>query len=312
MEYDAFRAMNTDVVLAAEGQADVVQQGFAAARRFIAGSEARLTRFAASSELAHLNASTGKPFRASPELFDVVQQAKGFAADTYGIFDPAILSALEAAGYDRSMDDIRANGAGPRHAVVPVMGTWRDIRLDEGTQTILLPADVRLDLGGIAKGWIAERAAQILASFASACAVNAGGDMFASGVPTDELAWQVALEDPRNPENTLAVLRLGPGAVATSATTRRRWQQGGQCQHHLIDPRSGAPAQTDWLSVTAIAAHATEAEVFAKALLIAGSREAQTLAAGFPDLAFIAVDADGRLWGSANARDYMAGGATHD
>jgi FAD:protein FMN transferase len=308
MEYDAFRAMNTDIVMAAEGHTDAVQQGFAAAQRFIAASEARLTRFTDSSELAHLNASTGQPFQASPELFDVVRQARGFAADTCGLFDPAILNALEAAGYDRSMDDIRTNGAGPLRGVTAPASTWRDIHLDERTATILLPAGMRLDLGGIAKGWIAERAAHILADFTTACAVNAGGDMFASGVPRGELAWQVALEDPRNPERTLAILRLGPGALATSSTTRRRWQQDGQWQHHLIDPRRGAPAQTDWLSVTAIAAHATEAEVFAKALLIAGSKEAPALAAGFSDLAFIAVDGDGRLWGSANAGQYMDGG----
>lgn len=312
MEYDTFRAMNTDIVVAAEGPADGVQHGFTAARRYIAESEARLTRFTDSSELAHLNASTGTPFQASPELFDVVQQAKGFAADTCGIFDPAILSALEAAGYDRSLDDIRANGAGPRRTVAPVAATWRDIRLDERTLTILLPTGMRLDLGGIAKGWIAERAARVMDEFTSACAVNAGGDMFARGLPGDESAWQVALEDPRDQENILAVLRLGPGAVATSSTTRRRWQQAGQWQHHLIDPRRGAPAQTDWLSVTAIAAHATEAEVFAKALLIAGSQEAPALAAGFPNLTFIAVDADGRLWGSANAGKYMVGGSTND
>ena len=106
--------MNTDIVLAAEGQPGFVQKGFEAARRFIGDSEARLTRFTAHSELAQLNAGTGKPFRASPDLFDIVQQAKGFAADTCGIFDPTILSMLEAAGYDRSMDDILASGAGPR------------------------------------------------------------------------------------------------------------------------------------------------------------------------------------------------------
>jgi thiamine biosynthesis lipoprotein len=76
-------------------------------------------------------------------------------------------------------------------------------------------------------------------------------------------------------------------------------------QHHLIDPRTGQPAETDWLSVTVIAPSATVAEVFAKALLIAGSRQAERIAARRSDLAFIAVDRTGQLWGSNNAKEFL-------
>jgi thiamine biosynthesis lipoprotein len=93
--------------------------------------------------------------------------------------------------------------------------------------------------------------------------------------------------------------------VATSAITKRRWLQAGQARHHLIDPRTLQPAETDWLSVTVLAPHAAVAEVFAKALLIAGSRQAARLLEQRADLAFIAVDADGRLWGSAEAKELL-------
>jgi FAD:protein FMN transferase len=307
MEYFEFRAMNTDIVLAAEGEAKAASEGFAETQRFIQASEARLTRFTDTSELAQLNRSAGTAFQASAELFDVVAQASAFAELTGGLFDPTILDALEAAGYDRSMDDIRARGAGPWRESRSTYQAWKAIGLDEQTRTIVLPPGVRLDLGGIAKGWIAEQAARVLARSAVACAVNAGGDMFAIGIPANESAWQVGLDDPRDTQHVLAVLDVGPGAVVTSSTTRRRWLQGDRRQHHVIDPRSGAPAESDWLSVTAIAAQATEAEVFAKALLIAGSHDGPVLAAIRPDLAFIAVDGAGTLWGSANARAYMHG-----
>jgi thiamine biosynthesis lipoprotein len=164
---------------------------------------------------------------------------------------------------------------------------------------------MRIDLGGIAKGWIAEHAARIVAVYAAACAVNAGGDMFSIGLAAGEKNWRVALEDPRDPAATLGILQVGPGAVATSSTMRRRWEQGGQVRHHLIDPRTGAPAESDWLSVTVIAGHAAIAEVVAKVLLIAGSREAEKFAARRRDIAFIAVDAAGRLWGSSNAKEFL-------
>ena len=138
--------------------------------------------------------------------------------------------------------------------------------------------------------------------------MDAGGDMFIIGQPRDDGAWRVALEDPRNAEQALAILRVGLGAIATSSVTRRCWQQGERVQHHLIDPRRGASAESDWLSVTVIAPHATIAEAFAKSLLIAGSRGASEIAARRDDIAFIAVSQDGMLWGSEKAKEFLDDG----
>lgn len=310
MDYQQFRAMNSDIILAAEGSADALTLGFRLARDFIAASEARFTRFAEPSELSRLNRLAGAWFQASPELFDVVQQACLLAEETAGLFDPTILAALEAAGYDKSMDDIRTDDIRTQGAAAPrrsggsghaTRSAFRAIQLDETHQAIRLPAGVRIDLGGIAKGWIAEQAALLLADYAEACAVSAGGDLFAIGLPTGEANWTIGLEDPRDPDRDLTLLHVAPGAVATSSIAKRCWQQGGYAQHHIIDPRTGAPADTDWLSVSVIAPRAPLAEVYAKALLIGGSRQAADIAAQRPEITYIAVDAAGKIWGSARA-----------
>jgi thiamine biosynthesis lipoprotein len=116
------------------------------------------------------------------------------------------------------------------------------------------------------------------------------------------------LDDPREDGRALAILGLGPGAVATSSITRRRWQQGEDTKHHLIDPRTGMPAETDWLSVTVIAEHADVAEVFAKALLIAGPRDAPSIARTRADITYIGVDRLGNMWGSDRVKEYLDGG----
>lgn len=301
-----FRAMNTDIMLAAEGDAREVAAGFERARQFIADGERRLTRFDESSELSALNRAAGESFTASPVLYEIVKLAQSFAVETRGLFEPAVLDALEAVGYDRSMDELRAHGAGaPRPLVYAMPQGIRLAQLDDAARTIRLPADTRLDLGGIAKGWIAERAAQELAEYSDACAVNAGGDLFAIGCPAGSDGWEIEIEDPREPGETLALLRLPSGAVATSSVMRRRWQQGERARHHLIDPRTRLPAETDWLSVTVIAPHAAEAEVMAKVLLIAGSGEAARIAGRVPGLAFIAVAPDGQLHGTPPAREFL-------
>lgn len=296
MEYLEFRAMNSDIVLAAEGDEHALGEGFKRARAFIHASEARFTRFYETSELAALNRSAGEWLVVSSGLYQLVHSASEYVDETGGLFDPSILDALEHAGYDKSIDEIRRTGASAqgKPGEMP-RADVHAIEFNPDLRGIKLPRGLRLDLGGIAKGWIAERAAHILAEFSTASAVSAGGDMYMTGLPQNEPCWEVALEDPRDASRVLTVLRLGPGAVATSSITKRRWQQGSQVMHHLIDPRTGQPANTDWLSVTVIAPHTSEAEVFAKALLIAGSREVVPIAPRRPDLAFIAVDANGQL-----------------
>jgi thiamine biosynthesis lipoprotein len=124
-----------------------------------------------------------------------------------------------------------------------------------------LEPGVRLDLGGIAKGYAADRACELLA-LAGPCLVNAGGDVAVRGG-----AWPVGVA----PGLTL---ELAAGGLATSGRDRRRWVRGGREQHHLIDPRSGRPARSKALRVTVVAGSAADAEVLAKAAFLGGPVDA--------------------------------------
>jgi thiamine biosynthesis lipoprotein len=230
--------------------------------------------------------------------------------DTNGLFDPAVLPALERAGYDRSIELVQAGTVSARRTgnLNPqTRSAFGQVEVADDRLAVRLPAGMRIDLGGIAKGWIAEQAAHLLNRYAPACAVNAGGDQYSCGRPSDEPFWQVGLENPFDPKQDLAVLALGPGAVATSSVIKRRWKQGHTERHHLIDPRSGLPAETPWASVTVITDTAVKAEVLAKALLIAGNEGAGDLMTHYPKTAFIAVDMQANLWGSENSKELFYG-----
>ncbi len=301
MYYDKFRAMNSDIVLAASGDdQERIKRGFSQARQFIQRSEQRFTRFTTTSELAELNRSDGRWFQASPEMFEVLQAAWQLAGDTSGLFNPAVLPALLQAGYDRDMDEIKNAPARSGPVRVAELQDFRTIQLDPARQAVKMPEGMQVDLGGIAKGWIAEKAANKLCDYAQACAVSAGGDIFMVNLPRGEADWVVGLEDPSHPERDLATLHLLPGAVATSSVTKRKWQYNGRPQHHLIDPRTGQPVITEWLSVTVWAAGAMEAEVYAKALLIGGPVVAHELFSNVTDKAYLAVDPFGWVLGSQN------------
>jgi len=161
-----------------------------------------------------------------------------------------------------------------------------------------------LDLGGIAKGWIAEQAAQILSDIPGPAPWMLVRYV-PGGLPEGQAQWPVALEDPLQPENTLTTLKVAPGAIATSTITKRVWQQAGKNRHHIIDPRTGEPAVSDWISVTVIAPHVYEAEVFAKALLIGGPQEAEEIIrhSGMP-FTYLAVDQEKKIWGNQGIMDY--------
>ncbi len=163
---------------------------------------------------------------------------------------------------------------------------------------------MQLDFGGIAKGWIVDQAVTLLSRYSDACAVNAGGDMRFIGHSPIGLGWPVELEDPRDPSQSIARLTVNHGAVATSSVAKRTWKQGEKNRHHLIDPRTGEPAQSDWLCATVIADDTVTAEVYAKALLIGGPAEVEKLTA-HNNIVYLVVDREGNLHGSPNSQEYV-------
>jgi thiamine biosynthesis lipoprotein len=277
-----FRAMNTDIELvvyvrARREQLKPTHQRFrqlsGQLQLLFSQAESCLSRFRENSELSRLNRQ-GYLEAASPLLYQTVKAALEMVEFTGGIFDPAILDALEAAGYDRSFELISQGQPGlNRHSYnLPYRPRLAKAKLDCALRAIELPAGLRLDLGGIAKGMTVDRAAAFLRqSGYHNFMISAGGDMFLSGHPgPPEQDWTVEVLDPLTLEGHLAVLKARNQAVATSAITKRRWQIGQQVRHHLIDPTTGQPVNNGLAAVTVIAPTTQLADVLAKTALILG------------------------------------------
>lgn len=301
-----FHAMNTSVTLAAEGERAI--DGMYATKIFIDECEQRFSRFLPASEVTELNRWAGEWFRASDELLEMLQLSMQFHNATNGIFDPSILPDLKQIGYDRSMDDIRAQGSQVDDSSASYRASrpgFRQTEFDLTENLIRIPSGTEIDLGGIAKGWIVKKAAELLNTYVDVCAVSAGGDIQFIGQPLDGFDWDIYLEDPRDTIRMLAQLHIPPGGVATSSVMKRKWMQGEKVRHHLIDPRTGQPAQTEWLSVTVISPDVITSDVYAKAILIAGEKEAASLLKSAPDIIYIAVDPHGQLHGSPHYKDFL-------
>lgn len=276
MLHHSFRAMGSDVELyleSADGAsllADVEDEFHRV--------ESLLSRFRPDSELSQLNCRGA--MRVGPELLELTQLSLEARERTGGRFDPTVHDALVATGYDRSFE-LGAAAQGP--TADPPRCSGR-ITVDADASTIALEPGFRLDLGGIAKGWTADRALTVLARGGPAL-VNAGGDIASAGRP-----WPIGVDTP----DGAITLELDDGALATSGCDRRIWLQGDAERHHLIDPSTGLPSEGDLLRVTTAARTATEAEVLAKALFLHGDAEAAAAEADERGVPTVLVTRGGR------------------
>jgi thiamine biosynthesis lipoprotein len=308
-----FRCMTTDIELfldagdEADGGPAVGRQAAEAAladtEAFFHQFEARFSRFLPDSELSVLNNASGAPAWVSPEMAELVEAALQAAELSGGVFDPTVIDALEAAGYDQSIEVVRARSSGLVGDTRPgaggvrwITGRWAGVTVDRSWNMIALPRGIRLDLGGIGKGWAVDRAAEMLRPLGPGM-VNAGGDLRAWGDDPDRgpgAGWLVAVDDPLEPGKDVTWLRVKDRAVATSSVVTRRWAGG----HHLIDPRTGRPADTDLLSATVLSPTAAQAEVAAKVALILGRERGLAWLAEQDDTEALLGGSDGKFYGS--------------
>jgi thiamine biosynthesis lipoprotein len=240
--------------------------------------ESLLSRFRPDSELSRLNRLGA--MLVGPELLELAQLSLEARERTGGRFDPTVHEALVATGYDRSFELVTA---AKRPSTDPPRCSGR-IVVDVDASTIALEPGFRLDLGGIAKGWTADRALAVLTNGGPAL-VNAGGDIASAGRP-----WPIGVD---TPDGGLT-LELEDGALATSGRDRRTWRQGDAERHHLIDPSTGLPSEGDLLSVTTAARTATEAEVLAKSFFLRGDADAAAAEADERGAPSVLITRDGR------------------
>jgi len=251
----------------------------------LAALDLQASRFRPDSELSWLNEAGGGLYMLGDGLAEAVGVALAAARWTGGLTDPTVGAALVSLGYDRDFAAISQGGEPlgiPALAPVPAPG-WPLVRLDG--PLLRLPPGIRLDLGATAKGLGSDRAARAVMSATGAeggVLVSLGGDIAVAGTPPRD-GWPVAVAEEPDQAVPSQLVRLAAGAVATSSVSCRRWRRGGAVLHHIVDPRTGHPADGPWRTVTVAAATCADANAASTAAIVAGARAQDWLTtAGLP------------------------------
>jgi len=256
----------------------------AAADEVLGALDRQASRFRPDSELSAVHRAGGGLFLLSDGLAEAVGVALAAARWTGGLADPTVGGAVIGLGYDRDFATVDPGHGRPPAPAAPVPG-WRLVRLDG--PVLHLPAGIRLDLGATAKGVGADRAvraAMTAGGHAGGVLVSLGGDIAVGGTAPHG-GWPVTVAE--HPAEAAApgsqLVRLTGGAVATSSVTCRRWRRGGRELHHIVDPRSGLPADGPWRTVSVAARTCADANAASTAAIVAGARaEGWLAAAGVP------------------------------
>jgi thiamine biosynthesis lipoprotein len=302
MTWKKFNALGSEVIITA-GLSEEKSGLLEDAQQRVVDFERRFSRFIAGNELDRFNKNEKAGFKASPTMIDLLKACKSAYDLTGGIFDPTIIGSLEAIGYDRRFDDIDEISGGATDRVDPekirqdFLSRHRFRELEIDGDRVKKPRGMRLDFGGLGKGFIVDRLSDDLFSSVDDYWISAGGDLSVKGGDAAGAGWKIGVQDPNDPGKEIFWIRTHGQkcGIATSGVFKRKGNNGNFSWHHLIDPRSGLPVVNDILAVTAVSSSAGSADVFAKTVLILGEKEGLGFIEKQAESAVLIFFKDGRL-----------------
>ena len=249
--------------------------------------------YSPSSDIARINAAQGAATAVDPDTAQLIALALDYCAQADGLFDITIGAVSTLWDFEKG---VRPDDAAIADALQHV--DWHGVEVDEESSTArLTDPQAKLDLGGIAKGYIADRLCELLANKtkATAAVISLGGNIAFFGTKPDASTWNTGIRDPNDPGGSTVVgtAHVSGGSLVTSGLYERTFELDGTTYWHILDPRTGMPVQTDTASVTVACPSSTTADALSTTLFVAGSKNGGALADTHQDTAAYFIKLDG-------------------
>ncbi len=275
---EEFFAMNTVMTITIyENNQNLISK----AKQTVVNLESLLSVTNPNSEIYKANQGNGSITHLSEETISLLQSAVSLSKETKGLFNITVYPAVKAWGFTQNKNRV------PSEQEIKECLSLIDMNyIQIKGNAITLPKGVMIDLGGIAKGYAADKIAKELEqSHCTGAVLSFGGNVKTVGKKPNGELFQIAIQDPNNNANAIGTLSVsGNTAVVTSGDYQRYFESNGKRYHHIIDPRTAAPAQSDLTSVTVICSSATRADAYATALYIMGLEEGLKFVEEQPDI----------------------------
>jgi thiamine biosynthesis lipoprotein len=268
--------------------------------------EALMTTWRDDSEVSRVNAAAGDAAVAvGPETLAVFEKSLWIASRSKGTFDITFDAMRGLWKFDEGAEDrvpARADVERARRLI-----DWKAVTVDAAASTVKLERHgMRVSFGGIAKGYAVDAASRILdRAGVTSFFVQAGGDLFVRGTKPGGAPFKVGVRDPRGgPSDFFATLRVVDHAFSTAGDYERSFVQGGRRYHHIIDPRTGYPAEAS-RSVTVWAKDAFTADAIDDAVFILGPKDGLALVESLDGVGAVIVDRENRVWVSERLKSEL-------
>lgn len=262
--------------------------------------ENMLSRTVPGSDVWNINHSDSKPVTVSSDTAKLLQTALSWAELTDGKIDPTIggVSSLWSfKGKEKAAGGDLPSGQAIREALSHV--DYRRVTVD-GQKVTLADPEAVIDLGFIAKGYIADRMkSYLLSQKVKSALINLGGNILTLGSRTDGSPFQVGIQKPFAPKGTAAaVLPAADLSVVSSGSYERYFEKDGKIYHHILDTKTGYPVWNNLSSVTVLSASSAEGDALSTACFVLGLKEGMALIESLPDTEAVFITDDGVLHAS--------------
>lgn len=286
-------AMDTIMNLTVYGES--AQELLTEARQLVQKYEGLFSVNTRTSDVAKLNQAAGSAVQVSPETYELIQKSIEISKETEGLFDISIYPLVRAWGFTK--EEYRVPEPEELGRLLEKVDASK-IRLEPDNR-VTLPEGMEIDLGGIAKGYLSQKLTELFREGgAQAAVVSLGGNVQTFGKKPDGTPFMVGITDPSDGSSVLGTIQVGEKAVITSGSYQRYFEKDGKVYHHIIDKRTGAPAQSDLTSVTVIGEDGVAADSLATALFVMGKERAVQFAASHPEIQLVLVDTKSQIWTS--------------
>ncbi len=283
-----FFAFDTVITLSAYCEQSVLDQAQERCTYF----ENIFSRTIEGSDISKINSAKGQPVTVAEETADIILKSLEYSKETDGLFDISIGAASTLWDFN---EGIKPSDKKLKEAIKHI--DYKNIAVD-GTTVTLADPKAKLDLGGIAKGYIADDLAKLFkdAGCESAC-LNLGGNVYVLGTKPDGSNWKVGVYDPNSEgsENVIASCEAANKSIVTSGLYERNFTKDGVMYYHILDPKTGYPAKTDLLASSIYSEKSIDGDAYATTLFLLGRDKALEFLQAHPNIQGLVVNSKDKV-----------------